>query len=282
MSAPGPPPITIEDRASTYSVDLYNTREHQPSRRSDPRVDAIFSDDSDETFLVGIEESEDIEITGSASANRVHQDVGDPDGPLTSLAFWSRALISMVNGQQGTGWTITNDYTGRTLDCVIEAATITRERGAPFEVEWSLTLQVGSGIMPHTMPGPTSPTPTSPGTIAGQDLHEIETLMISKRQQLTPHTYAFHDPQENEVEAESGAIEEISIHGTVPGPESDRKTFDDAIRAEIGENNTVTFEEPFPGRTIDVMPTQLIGTREAGVTELGDYRIEAVRGITGV
>jgi len=105
---------------------------------------------------------------------------------------------------------------------------------------------------------------------------------MTKSQKLRPYTYVTAgtalDVEDNEIEARSGARRDIAIKGQVPGDESTRQTFDSDIRSYIGTDTKETLDAHFPGENYEVMVISHDATREAGVTQLGDYYTEVVQG----
>lgn len=275
------PPVKIIDRDFGDETLLFNVQENMNTRRGKLNVNAIYSEPSAETFIISLEEQGQLQINGLASGIRISGYDRYSDDPLTALAEYAARLLAHVNGQQGIGWTVENSYTGRSIDCVVESVEIIRERTEKYEFEFALTVRVGRGLMPASPLKPERADPSTTAKLAGQDLREIEQLMITKSQKVKVHTYALHDADENEVEAKTGARRRITLKGNVPGDEADRKVFDTELRAKIGENNTATFESPFPGGNYDVVVENHNSTREAGVTQLGKYSIEVVEGTIG-
>ena len=276
------PPVRIEDR--DFDVDpvyLWNVQQAVPRRQSHPDVDAIYSQDSDKAFLVGLEEQESIRINGTASAFRISNHGNYSDDPLTALAEFALELLAFVNGAQGVGWHVINEYTGRKVPAVVERVDISTARAEKYEFSYSMGLRAGQGMMPDSPLSPGVADPSTTARIAGEDMKEIEEMMITKRQHLEVRTYAIHDFWENDVQARSGAVREFHIRGVYPGDEADRKQFDDAIRVRTGQNLTVDFESAFPGETYETMIADYESTREAGNTQIGEYLLELTEGHLG-
>lgn len=273
------PPVRVEDRDGSSQMYLWNIQKNSARRMARPRVDAIFSTDSDETFLASYEEEERIQIEGTATGLRIAQRNDYSDDPLEALGEWGSYLLSHVNGNQGRGWTFTNEYTGRSLPGVFESVDLVRRRAEPYQVEYSITVRIGNGLMPEIPPEGSDVTPRTDPTVDGENLHEIESLRINKRQKMNVHKYPFHDPEDNDVEADTGARKEIEIRGNVPGDESVRTDFDSTFRERAGVNEIVEYRSSFPGTTLDVMVGDFESTREAGVTQLGGYALTLIEGV---
>ena len=277
------PPAKIKNRDFNDETFLYNVQQNMATEKSNPEVDAIYSRPSNRAFIVDLESEGRTQINGRASAFRIANDPDYSDDPLTALAEYAARLLAHVNGQQGVGWEVVNNYTGRTIPCVVEQVEVIKRRAEKYEFDYSITVLTGDGMMPPKSLDAELADPSTSARLAGEDLHEIEEMLITKKQRLRVHTYATPRPVEaNEIEALSGAQRSLSIRGNIPGDESVRKSFDDAIRSKIGVNETSTFESHFPGSNLDVVIVNLDGTREAGQTQIGQYNIEAIEGITGV
>jgi len=280
--SPSRPPAKIVDRDFDDETLLYNIDQNAATRKSNPEVDAIYSRPSKNAFIVDLEQEGQLQVNGRASAFRISNDPDYSDDPLTALAEYAARLLAHVNANQGVGWRIENDYTGREIPCIIENVEIIRRRAAKYEFQYAITVRTGDGMMTPWSLDPELADPSGGARLAGEDLHEIEEMMISKRQRLRTHPYATPRPVEaNEIQALSGAERNITIRGNVPGDESVRASFDESIRSKIGVNETVDFESPFPGETLEVVVINHDATREAGQTQIGQYNIETVEGTTG-
>jgi len=282
------PPVVLKDKNSSSQTYLWNVGQNQSMRNASPQIDSIYSQDSDETFIVSMVESEEIRLMGSASGLRLARSGRFSNDPLQALAEWTVRMFGHVNGNQGEGWVLENDFTGRTLEGVIEEFQMTRNRTEKYQVDYSLGFRVGQGMMPDSGLSEPPASPSDEGTLAGHSLGEMEQYMETKRQQLETHEYVTGGDddeglsfEDNEIEAQSGATREIMIQGSIPGDEETRQAFDDAVRNAIGKLDTVTYRSPFPGRELEVIPTSFESTREAGITQLGEYMVELIEGTAG-
>ena len=275
------PPVSIEHQQGDDQIYLWNTQESTPSRQSDPRVDSVYSTPSDETFLIGLEEQEQISVQGSASALRIAGHSRYSDEPMVALSQYAARLLALVNGKQGDGWLFRNEVTGRDVQGVIEEVSIFDRRGAKYEFDYSVTFRAGQGMMPYKPIQPEPVDPSDTAYIAGQNLHEIEEQWINKKQKLKVYPFAMSEFEENGITAQTGATREITLKGSIPGDESVRTEFDDTIRARTGQNITVDYESAFPGTTLEMMVSSFDTTRQAGWTRLGEYHLELVEGTVG-
>lgn len=275
------PPVKIEDIHFNDETPLWNVQQTIWGKRTDPYVESIYATGSEDTFLIGLEEWVDVEIRGRASAFRI---AGHPDydnDPLTALAEYGSRLLAHVNGRQGEGWTLTDTYSDRQIRGMVEDVTIIRRRTEKYEFDYSLKVRAGIGIDEIEQLNPDVADPDNNPTLAGEEMGEIEELMINKRQPMTVHAYALTDAEDSDIESTQGAIQEFTVRGNIPGDESVRKQFDDTIRAEVGMNSTVWFRTPFPGFDSICLVSSHEGHREAGTTQIGQYNVRLMEGTIG-
>lgn len=274
------PPVTLVDRdAFDSSIPLFNVQQNRNSTNSQPDIDSIYSHASDQAFIVTLEQTGSLTINGRASGIRISNHSDYSNDPLTALAEYAAELIAHIDGQQGTGFRIENDHTGRDTNCILEEVTIIRRRAEKYEFDYSIEARKGrQSFMLVSVIDPDSVNPSSGADLGGLDLHEIEEIMWTVKQNLHVSTYAKRDASENEVVAQSGAELHITIRGSIPGDESTRKNFDTTIADHIGKNNATTFNSAFPGTSHEVVVLSHDAAREAGRTKIGQYEIDLVEG----
>lgn len=276
------PSIRLIDRDNeeedTY---LWNAQEVEPRRRSDPRVDSIYGEDSEDAFLIGLEERETIAVNGTASAFRLAKEERYSDDPLVALAEYASRLLAHVNGRQGTGWEYRNEFTDHIQPVMIEEVDIIRSRSEKYEFQYYLEANVGFGIDTLSDLAPRPVDPMSDPSVGGESLGEIEQMMITRRQTMVQHAYALHDVGESDVESQEGAIETIEIQGGIPGDEADRQEFESSMRSLVGSNVTAVYESSFPGYEQEVMVSSFSPSREAGLVEYGGYTMQLIEGTIG-
>lgn len=282
MSVHDDPPVSLVDRDYGDETPLFNVQQNMATRRTDPYVDAVYSRPSEDTFIVSLDREGQFQINGRASAFRIAGHPDYDDDPMTALAEFAARLLAHINGNQGVGWTVVNEFTDREIDCVAEQIDVIKRRSEKFEFDYSLTLRAGSSMMPPKRLDPEVPDPSGDPRLAGRDLHEIEEMMVTKSQQVKVHTYATPRPVEaNEIEALSGAQRQITIRGNIPGDESVRREFDEGIREYVGTNQETWFESHFPGDNLRVVVTEHDASREAGQTQIGQYNTTMIEGTVG-
>lgn len=279
---PNTPPLRLESREEDVTIHLWNASNPSRKRQANPTVDSIYAHDSDETFVVSLEEKGKDTIPGRASAFRLAKHSQYSDDPLTALAEYAARLLAMVDGQQGIGWTVYNDWSGRQTNVVVESVEVIRRRAEKYEFEYSISLRTGESINPFAPYSPEAVNPQDLAKFDGQTLHEVEEMRISKKEKQETYAYitagTSFTVEDNEIMSKTGAMREIQVKGTVPGDEATRKAFDDFMRTRLASDTAYPFENAFPGSTWQSHIVNYDASREAGVTQTGSYNAELVEG----
>lgn len=273
------PNIHLETASGSKSVDLWQVQEDREERDGNVDVTSTPTFDSEGTYLSGLTQQHEAQLTGTATGIRLSKQPGYSNDPVTALAEWVQEVMSFVNGQQGTGLTLTHDERGETHNVVAASFGWTRSSGAKFEVSWDLKYRIGEGVMPEKDTPPGTASPGSTWTLDGNDLHHPIEYREQKRERLETAAMAFVDnAEENLVEATSGATRTITIKGRVTGSKATRNSFDQTMQGLIGEDTIVTYASAFPGHELNVMANNYESIRESGLTELGEYALELIEG----
>lgn len=264
----------------TTSVSLWQAQEDKAETTGDVDVTNAPAYDSEEVLLTGLTKQEEVSLSGTATGNRLSAMSEYSDDSVTALAEWVQLAMAMVNGSQGRGFDLTSTERDRTIPCVIGSFGWTREEGAPLEVQWDISLKRGEGVMGKKAVSPGEADPGGPMTLDGIDLQQPLDFREQKQQNFDPAPLTLADTPDDTVQAaDSGAERRITITGKHSGSIAERKSFDDSIRALIGQDMVVEYRSPFPGHTIDVMVDSFESTRESGWTRLGEYSLELVEGV---
>lgn len=263
--------VSVED------TELYFSQEDRSQTKANLNPNSVFGDQPDETLLVGLESQEEFIYSGEASGVHLSTLSGYSDAPLQALAEYTAELEAYVNGNQGTGWAFNDRERGKQYNGVIESVAWRRKGGEPFSLSWDMSVMWAQATMAA---GPHSPESVSPGgtpTLAGQDLGAVDETQVQRSQDIEQYPVALADPGQNLALANSGVIREVTIVGRITD-ETRIDTFDNTIQQNMGNDTIVTYEEPFPGRTMEGMIQDFTGTREAGKTRIGQYQITFVEG----
>lgn len=259
---------------------LWQAQETRLESSGRMRQDSVLGEDSQDTLLTGLESLETFEYTGRVTGLRLSLNSGAPSDPMQALAEWVVDIETMVNGAQGTGYTLDDDNRDRTINTAIEMVGWQKQKGAKYEVNWDLALTWGHCIMPDYSSDPPTVNPREgPDILDGQEITNIETRREQKRQELEEYPIAFADPGGDEIVGNSGAVRQILLRGDAVGTRTERNSFDNHMLNLLGQDTIVQYESAFPGRTLDVMVTNYESVREAGVTRKGEYIIELVEGL---
>jgi hypothetical protein len=271
--------VELSDPDFGTTLELIQAQEAQQSAVGAVDATPIQGEDSDQTYLTAIEQSGTLRYSGLVTGFRLSNRAGYSSDPQTALAEWALDAERYVDGAQGTGYEFTNTLTGETRSGVIGSFEWVRRGGAPYELEWSLSVTRGEGADPVAQ---TSPDPVGAATALTVDGETIDTyreLQVSKSEETDPFRRAFADsPADNDVLTEGGATREITAIGRVSGDAAARRAFDDAITASIGQDEFIDVTEPFTGRTYTGMINDYESSREAGITRLGDFALTVIEG----
>lgn len=269
--------VTLKNSDTGKSGRLWHTQQDERKTQGGVRADSIYTFDSDDTILTGLERQETLQLNGIATGNRLSAQSDWPNDPLQALAEWVVHMQSFVNGKQGTGYDLVDDEREERYRGLVTEFAWQKNKGEKYEAKWYLTLKRGEGISvaEDTTPPSVSPQPTA--TLDGYDLHSLTSWREEKTQRARVYPIALADSGENQAMSKTGAKRRIQINGTVTG-ESERNTFDTNINSLIGGDETVTYRSAFPGEEVTVMVDQFESTREAGLTRLGEYALELVEG----
>lgn len=269
----------------TVKIDglrLWQAQEDQSSTKGGVETNSVFGTDSDRALLTGLEKVDSFQYSGLVSGIRLSQQSGYSNDPLTALAEWVAKFETVVNANQGTGWTLDDQERGRTINVVARQVGWQRLQGANYEVEWDLDVLWGQGEMDSLSRSPDSVSPSADtqATLSGTSLGSIEATRQQKRQRLKMFPIAFADSGENDTLAQSGAIREIILRGVKTGSQSTLNTFASDIRSLIGQDQIVDFSSAFPGRTKQVMVDDFETTRSAGVPRQQPYTLKLIEGVS--
>ena len=263
--------IAVED------TELYFAQEDRSQTRANLNPNSVYGDTPDQTLLVGLESQEEFALSGEASGVHLSTLDGYPDAPLEALAEYACELEAYVNANQGTGWAFTERERDKTFNGVIESVSWRRAAGEPFTLEWDMSVMWAQATMASGAHSPESFSLGGTPTLAGQDLGAVDETQVEREQDIEQYPVALADPGQNQALANSGVIREVTIVGRITD-ESRRNTFDDNIQQNMGNDTIVTYEEPFPGRTLQGMIQDFDSTRTAGLTRIGEYQLTFVEG----
>lgn len=254
---------------------LWNVQEDISQSKGEVRVDSIYGEDSDLTLLTGLERLEKITMTGRATGIRLSRQTGYSSDPNTALAEWIVEMETFINANQGTGYTLTNNERSASKNVVIESFGWQRKPTEKYEASWDMTVHWATGMMADINTSPPAVSPSQSWSLDGIDLGNQVMVRHDKQQEIDPYPIAYADAGENETLAQSGAVRQITIRGSI---NKNRNTFDGNIQSLIGQDTIVTFSEAFPGRDLGVMIKEFESTREAGYTRVGEYSLTLIEG----
>lgn len=273
--------LTLENTATSSSIALLNAQESQRAIAGDTDVSAPITQDRGDVLLTQLTGSERATIVGDATGNRISNLAGYSSDPETALAEWAIDLEQTCHSQQGGAHQLVDDDRSETVDVVVENVTWQREMGQPFDVRYVVSVAFGDSPGSYTGLADETASPGSAATLAGQDMGTIVTKMVEIEQPFDEFAIAYADQFDNanSYVAGGGSTRRFTITGQITGATA-RNNFDDHVRSLVANNNTVTYNEAWPGRALDVIVNDYESTHEAGNTRLGDYNIELIEGRT--
>lgn len=277
--------LTLEITSATgnKSLRLWQGQEdmRQVNGNTDVMAPVIYR--SDEVLLTQLESRESFTLTGITTGNRLADDPSYVSDPHQALADWVARFEEFLNGTQGSGHELSATHRNLTVNGAIRSLGWEYREGAKYEVRWDLEFIRGNALMEATDTSPDSVSPTTAGTIDNFDIGRLDRLRCEKSQQIESYPVAFANPGENELLEKSGVVRKYTLIGTredtISNPDDERDQFDDHIRSLVGQDQIVDFNEPFPGRTKQVMVDSFESTRESGVTRIGQYALELIEGV---
>lgn len=273
--------LRLYDANSNREIRLWNGQEFQPSVAVDEEVFNPAATTVNETVVSVLQQEEDITINGiTLGSQRIAEGATATSDRIEAVAEWVADLEAWVNGSPGTaGFRLENSYTGETIDVVPRSVGWSRAAGETNAVEYDVELAVGGGLDSDLGISPQSVSPGGPDTYDGVELPHIYERNVDKQIGLTTRRELFGDSaEENDQFVESSAVRRITLLGDFDGTFSEQRTFDDKLRSRAGQGETYTFSSAFPGLDSEAALVGYESTREAGVTQKGDYAVELVVG----
>lgn len=266
---------------------LWNGSESQSSVKGDVKVDSVPTMGPDEALLTSLTAVQEFSLTGVATGNLVSQQPGYSSDPERAIREWATQFLGIVNGKQGSGYTLQDGERAESFNVLVEEVGVKRERGNPLAARWDISCIRGNGA---SKTGPRA-TDTVDFTLIGQgdsvvghNLGQVTEKKIGRKEKMKK--YPLSAVGENayeytEVLSNSGAVETISITGMKHGTFAEMNAFATAIQAEIGADRLVQYQQDFPGVTTNVMIKDFSHTYKAGEVDAMEYSLTLQRGYDG-
>lgn len=273
--------IELESCTGNRTTTLYNAQTDRRTTQAETDVGSPLGFFADETILSQFESLDEFTLSGTVTGIYLSNLSKYPNDPLEAIGKYALELETYVDSHQGSEQKLHDDERGLTISGVLRSVGWQRDAGAKYELQWDIEFIRGEGLMPCIDSTVGQSNPQSVGTLDGNDLGEMSSWRMDKRQDFQPYKVAFAQPGENLLEAQSGAVRRFTIRGQqtdAAGGGDERNTFDDNIRSIMGQNQSVTFVEPLTGRNLTVMVDSFESSREAGLTSIGEYNMELIQG----
>lgn len=275
-------PLTLTDSLSGTTIELYGANSASNDRQASVDVSPYTGEDSSEAFLTSLEQQGSITLQGAVTGNRLTSLAGYSSDPRTALAEWAVVFESFVNGAPGNGYDLTRGYRdGRTFRGIVETARWTLRGGEPYELGWNMEFQRGEAA---GLSEPVSPDSANPGGTWAVDSVEFDGIREIGVEKSIPvdvyrRTFA-EDPDDNDILNRAGATRRVTLVGQLVGDGASRNSTLDSLTSSLGNDEIVTVEDAFTGRTYDGMIESVEDTDESGRTRLGEVGVEFVEGTT--
>jgi len=272
------PAPTLTDKNSSFSLTLYNSQQAQDNRNAGLNVTAPTFQDSDATILTALEQQGRATISGVATAPRLSRQAAFSADPRTALAEWYAKLLAVVNGRQGSGYTIDVPSKNTTYDGLVQTAAATVRGGEFLQVDWDIEFVRGVAVDVQSDPSPVS---VSPGEyrIASTVPDAITEWQVEDSQGVETYRRTFaENGGDNDLGSSVGATRRIRVIGQVDGTVAERNQFDADITDTLGQDTLITLRDALTGRTFEGMLDSYDATDESGLTRLNEYAIEFVEG----
>lgn len=273
--------LTIENTETGDDVELYNVQESQRQIAGDTSVDSLFNSERGDALISQLTGSETAVVTGLATGNRISKNVEYSNDPEVALAEWALDLEATCHSRQGDAHTLVDDDRDDTRKVIVRDVMWQREQGSPFEVQYAATLGFGDSPVSFDAPDTETANPSSAATLDGVDMGTIAMKMVEIEQPVDKFSLAFAEEfdQANSWVADGGSTRSFTVTGEITGA-TERNDFDEHVRSLVGNNESVTYTEAWPGRSLDVVVGDYESTHEAGNTRLGSYNITLIEGRT--
>jgi hypothetical protein len=241
----------------------------------------------DRTALVHTETRESTrDIRGRVTGQR--RAANDPsvgDGEWRqALANYVDTLESHVDEYQGDGYTLVDDILDVDRQAILESIGWEMTPGQPYEVQYTATVQVGTGTFEERPIQRRTPTvndalPTML-RVDGIACPGMRSYQVDRSVGVEPTAVFDRDNAENnDIVAQAGVTQQVTFEGTHTGPRAERRTADAALDALAGTRENVTLETYFPGYELDGYLVAYDSNFQASYgTGRHNYRLEFVEG----
>jgi hypothetical protein len=273
--------LYLEDATTGRQLRLWNGQELASGTTVSEEVYNPATLDASETVLSVLQAAGDITVDGIVlGPQRIREGATSASEPTTAVAEWLARLEAWVNGAPGTASIqLRNDATGRTTSVAPRAMTWSRSAGNRNAATYGVELAVGGGVDADTGIDPDSVAPGGTDTYDGVELPHVYERSVDKQLELSTFEELFADSaEENEQIVASAATRSITLLGEFVGDLAAQRAFDDELRSRAGVGETFTFSSAFPGLSTEAAILSYESTREAGVTQRGEYAVELLAG----
>lgn len=259
-------------------LQLYGADESTVPTQGAVNVTSVPSEE--EPFLYSLTANEQATVAGRATGIRLSGLSAYSSDPETALAEWVQEFVSLVNSEQGSGYTVADDERDRSVTATATACSWTRAQGAPFQALWEIDLQRGDGVATTASRSPTTQSPGTTETLGGTDLGTILEKRVETQVDVDTIPLAFSPTSETVIVPQSGTQRRITVSGRAAGTQTELESKDDTLRGYVGDNQQLTYQTAFPGTSHEVVVDTYESTINAGSPSLLEYNLQVIEGLT--
>jgi hypothetical protein len=271
--------LYLEDANSFDRVRLWNGQRFDRSVDANTEIfaPAVISD----TIVSALSSEGQFAIDGiTTGEQRIDLGTTSRTDPTAAVAEWVAELEAYVNDQPAnSGYQLRNDYTGESENVTPEGISWTRTEGAYQSVEYTVDLELGGDTSGDLGIDPATPTPSDDDFFDRVRLPNVYERRVDKSLELEVLSELLAgSASDNDVIQTSGATKRVTLLGRYEGSWSEMRSFDGELTSRAGDRNSYLSESAFPGGEFEAAILAYESTREAGVTQQGEYVLELVAG----
>ena len=274
-------PLYLEDATTGQQLRLWNGQEFSRDITVPETVYNPAATPAEETVVSVLRQQGAITVDGIVlGPQRIADGATTASDPINATAEWVLELEAWVNGSPGTeAYQLRNDDTGTVTNCVPNAITWSRGVGETTSATYGIELTFGDGLGTDLGIDPDTPGARDGDAFDGIDLPNVYERSVDKSLELSSFEALLEaDAEENDQYIEGAPVKRTTLLGEFVGSFAEQRAFNNRLRERAGDGESYTFEAAFPGETFEAALVGFESTREAGITQRGEYAVELVAG----
>lgn len=273
--------LYLEDATTGQELRLWNGQEFSRDITVPETVYNPAATPAEETVVSVLRQQGSITVDGIVlGPQRIADGATTESDPITATAEWVLDLEAWVNGSPGTeAYQLRNTDTGTVTNCVPNAITWSRGVGETTSATYGIELTFGDGLGTDLGIAPDTPDARDGDAFDGIDLPNVYERSVDKSVELTSFEALLEaDAEENDQYIEGSPVKRTTLLGEFVGSFAEQRAFNNRLRERAGGGESYPFEAAFPGETFEAALVGFESTREAGITQRGEYAVELVAG----